>query len=300
MFGLDESFNFLECGHCGCLQLIDEIEDMSKYYPENYYSFNNDDISGKFSLRKSLLNQRNKYDLTKRGFIGKILSKKRPSPIFNILGKTGIKPSSKIMDVGCGKGHLLFKLHEIGFTNLLGVDPFLEKDITYDNGLQIQKKELKEIEGKWDLIMLHHSFEHMINPMEVLHEIASRLSDEGVCLIRIPVASSYAWEHYREDWIQVDPPRHYFLHSEKSMQFMAEKAGLVIDKIIHDSNAFQFWGSEQAKEGIAIRSPKSYAENPKNSIFTEGQISEYLAQAKKLNAEGKGDQCAFFLRKTGS
>jgi len=34
----------------------------------------------------------------------------------------------------------------------------------------------------------------------------------GWCVIRIPTVSSFAWEHYREQWVQLDAPRHFFLH----------------------------------------------------------------------------------------
>ena len=40
MFGLRDNFRYLECNNCGCLQLIDESPDFSKYYPVNYYSYN--------------------------------------------------------------------------------------------------------------------------------------------------------------------------------------------------------------------------------------------------------------------
>lgn len=297
MFGTKEKFNYLECSKCGCLQLIDEIEDMSLYYPENYYSFKEAGSSGKFSLKNLLLIQRNKYDLTNSGLVGKFLSKRRPSSLLKILNKTGISRDSKIMDVGCGQGHLLMKMKEVGFNNLLGIDPFLEEDIVYENGLQIKKKQITEVDGKWDLIMLHHVFEHLINPREILNHISTLLSQDGICLIRTPIASSYAWEHYRENWVQLDPPRHYFLHTTKSMDTLAQEAGMKIDEIIYDSNAFQFWGSEQIKNDIAIRSANSYAESPKDSMFTEEQIREYYQKAQNLNREGKGDQCAFFLRK---
>src|ERR1700712_3894904 len=39
--GLRETFTYMECGNCGCMQLMDIPENLGKYYPnENYYSFN--------------------------------------------------------------------------------------------------------------------------------------------------------------------------------------------------------------------------------------------------------------------
>jgi hypothetical protein len=39
MFGMRDVFQYLECGACGCLQLLNIPKDMGKYYPEQYYSF---------------------------------------------------------------------------------------------------------------------------------------------------------------------------------------------------------------------------------------------------------------------
>ena len=39
MLGLGDTFQYLHCNNCQCLQLIDIPDDMATYYPENYYSF---------------------------------------------------------------------------------------------------------------------------------------------------------------------------------------------------------------------------------------------------------------------
>ena len=49
------------------------------------------------------------------------------------------------LDVGAGKGELLLKLQNVGFKNLTGIDPFLEKEITYNKDLKILKLELSEL-----------------------------------------------------------------------------------------------------------------------------------------------------------
>ena len=39
MFGLRESFRYLECAACGCVQLLEVPDDFATYYPPTYYSF---------------------------------------------------------------------------------------------------------------------------------------------------------------------------------------------------------------------------------------------------------------------
>jgi cyclopropane fatty-acyl-phospholipid synthase-like methyltransferase len=52
---------------------------------------------------------------------------------------------SKILDVGCGAGELLLRLAEETFSDLTGLDPLIEGDILYKNGVKILKKELAEL-----------------------------------------------------------------------------------------------------------------------------------------------------------
>src|SRR4051812_19942848 len=39
MFGTRERFDYLECADCGSLELLNVPNDLSPYYPPNYYSF---------------------------------------------------------------------------------------------------------------------------------------------------------------------------------------------------------------------------------------------------------------------
>ena len=49
---------------------------------------------------------------------------------------------------------------------------------------------------------------------------------------------------------RLDPPRHQYVHTLKSLELTAKQAGLRVADVQHDSWSFQFWGSEQSKRGI--------------------------------------------------
>ncbi|MHA1195491.1 MAG: hypothetical protein ACTSRH_05160 [Promethearchaeota archaeon] len=77
------------------------------------------------------------------GIFSKILLKLYnfvPDDFFKILSVTRLTLKSRILDVGCGAGNYLYVLKEIGYKNLLGIDPYLEHNIKYQNGLIIKKK----------------------------------------------------------------------------------------------------------------------------------------------------------------
>ncbi|MCK5726759.1 MAG: class I SAM-dependent methyltransferase [Thiotrichaceae bacterium] len=296
MLGYRDSHQYIQCKECECLQLVTIPDNLPEYYPnDDYYSYSN--VGSETGLKKWLVSQRDHYAATGKGLIGKLLFQRNPEKKIATLQATSITSDQAILDVGCGTGHLLHSLKEAGFSHVQGADPFNEKDIEYDNGLKIIKQTIHDVVGQWDLIMFHHSFEHVVDQLETLQSVANRLKEGGTCLIRVPTVSSWAWKHYGTDWVQLDAPRHLFLHSIKSMETLAEQAGMQVDKVIYDSFALQFWGSEQYRQDIPLNDEKSFAVNPEKSPFTDENIADYSQRSIELNEKQQGDQVAFYLSK---
>ncbi len=296
MFGLKEKFIYAECANCGCLQLLDIPINMEKYYSNNYYSMK---IKKDNWVKSYFKYKRASYALGNKTIFGKYLCKKFNIPPYTEwFQRTGISYENSILDIGSGTGYLLKNLYDIGFNNLSGLDPYNEQDIKYKSTVKIIKGDLDIIEKTFDFIMLNHSFEHMINPLENLKKINSFLNPNGYVLIRIPVANSLAWRNYNVNWYQLDAPRHLFIHTEKSMQIIAKEANFKILDIVYDSDASQFWASEQYLRDIPLMDDISYRVNPKKSIFSKSEIYEYKKKAKELNKLKMGDQACFYLVKS--
>jgi len=269
MYGTQDQFQYFLCSNCGCLQISDIPNDMQCYYPLEYYSFSELAVNSISMIKDILKKERLKYYVYESGIIGKILTFFYGEPCLPKWVRTAqIKHDHRILDVGCGAGELLVALRGEGYTKLFGVDPFIDKDILYKNGVSIHKKNLSDLTSEYDVVMFHHSFEHIPDPLNILHSLRKILSAIGSVVIRVPIVSSFAWRHYKTDWVQIDAPRHLYLHSLESMAFLARKSGFVIDKIEYDSNANQFWGSEQINRGISYMDECSYRVNPAKSIFS--------------------------------
>jgi len=294
MFGFRDEFTYFECSKCGCLQIVDIPKNMKKYYPLDYYSSEKEE--SKNFMKQILKKERDKYALFKKGLIGKTIYKKYPNPLFDIIGRTKINYDSKILDVGCGTGNLLYSLNEIGFKSLVGVDLYINEEIIGEN-VKILKKTIHELPDsqKFDLIIFNHSFEHIPDQIETILKVRKVLSENGICLIRMPIKTDYIWNRYGVNWVQIDAPRHFFIHTLKSFELLVKKSGLVIRDVIFDSTEFQFWGSEQYKRDIPLMTENSYSVNPKKSIFTANQIKEFRKLAKELNMNKQGDQASFYL-----
>ncbi|HEV7621869.1 MAG TPA: class I SAM-dependent methyltransferase [Flavisolibacter sp.] len=296
--GLREAFTYQLCGSCGCMQLQDIPHNLSAYYPnKDYYSF-----TTQLNIRSSpdlLRKIRSSYLIHgKNKIIGSILSAGYKMPGYMEWMKIPqIQFDDSILDVGTGNGSLLLDLYKNGFTNLNGIDPFIDKDAVY-NSINILKKDIFQVHGSYDYIMLNHVFEHMDEPWKVLEKLYQLLNPGKYLLIRTPVMGNYGWLKYKENWMPADAPRHIIIHSEKSIRLLAEKAGFKIKQVVYDGDPFTFIASEQYEKDIPLLDKRSYFVNKKDSIFSENEIKKLKQLVKKLNADGQGDQAAFYLYKS--
>jgi SAM-dependent methyltransferase len=293
--GLREMFTYMECNNCGLMQLQDIPDDLGKYYPnEDYYSFN----LGLNKDQKPGLLRKIKSDYLLHGknpLLGKLLSVGYKVPeYFPWVKIPKVSYDDAILDVGTGNGSLLLNLYKIGFTNLTGIDPFIDKGQQY-GAVNIYKKSIYEMQGRFDFIMLHHAFEHMDEPLKVLQQLKKLLSPGKFILIRIPLMGMYGWKKYGLDWVGLDAPRHIIVHTIKSMQILAKQAGMEIKNIEFDSGPYHMWASEQYKNDVALMDPQSYMLNKNTTLFSKQKIKEFSKIAAQTNKDGEGDQAAFYL-----
>jgi SAM-dependent methyltransferase len=295
MFGWGEEFDYFCCAACGCLQIARVPEDLTRFYPPNYYSFHLQPVPQQ-GLKSWLAGKRDFSAATGRGFLGSLLGKMVAArPEVSALGGIPARKEMRILDVGCGRGQLLSILHRAGVGRLEGVDPYLSGDVEVLPGLRVCKRALDQVSGEFDLIMLHHVLEHVEFGRELLAAGRQRLSGNGRILLRFPTPESAAWERYRENWVQLDAPRHLFLHTRKSLGILAEEADLRIEKCWCDSSAFQFWASESYQRGLSLYDQNGSPRDPEN-IFSKAQMSAFARQAEILNATDRGDQLVVVLR----
>ncbi len=293
MFGTRYEFTYVLCSYCGCLQIKDYPVKIERYYPSDYSAFSlpkTKDLRLPEKIRKYIQRYRDVYVVFHAGLLGSLLYSFFPNSEFEYLKELSpLDINSKILDVGCGNGHRLKRLADLGFKNLNGIDLYMDQYKVDQSKLSfIKKAELKDLpeDKSYDIIMLHHSLEHMPEQKNVFIAIKKRLVTGGVCIIRVPIIN-LAFEEFRENWIQIDAPRHYYLHTEKSINILAKASGLKVVKVVYDSTVFQFVGSIKYQQGIALRD---------NYDFTKKELQTFKREAQKRNKNRKGDQACFYLR----
>ena len=307
MFGTKEEFKYVQCGYCNCLQLVDIPEDLSRYYPPDYYSLNTTYKSKASALQQLMLKQRFKNAIFGKGYkLNKLLTHfvEMPDlrvdsalPITQLLKKSEIKDfSARFLDIGCGSWSLWLEgLKTMGFNHLTGVDPFIKEDIS-TGGINIHKRQISEVDGTFDLITFHHSLEHIPEQEKTLQAARRLLAPNGVILVRIPTVSSYAWKHYGTDWVEMDPPRHLYLHSRASVDILGKKSGLKLYSTLCDSIELEFYGSEQYLKGIPLTSKDSYWKCKDSKLFSPQEIEQFKDKARFVNKEDECGRACFFFK----
>jgi len=308
--GLREEFEYFECSKCGCLQIAEVPPDLSKYYPENYYSYLVDGPSlvhprnGIRAARaKLIIKILSHHYFSNKNALGEWLTKRSslagdyPLWVRNKKLNLRLHSNSSFLDVGCGKGKLLLDLSVLGFSNLLGIDPFLKEDVIYHNGVRVLSKNLDQLSQEFDLVMLHHSFEHMPDPLTTLRKAYDLVKPGHFLLVRIPLAGSYAWRKYGINWVALDAPRHLYLHTTESMQILASQTGFEIVEVVYDADGFSQWGSELYLRDIPLTDERSPWVNPRQDTFSKEELAKFTALDEELNRTGEADCAAFYLYK---
>jgi SAM-dependent methyltransferase len=307
MYELRHPFAYAECDGCGGLQLLDQPDDMSLYYPRDYYSYSvprDYSAQPRSGVRRWLCRYRNAGAVFGNDLFSWLLNRLAPSPNVSAFRRHFALASvrsfrARILDVGCGNGELLQDLAHVGFSSLVGVDPFAIDRRT--EGLQIHAVDISRFRGgPFDLIMCHHALEHMPDQIGALTQMGDLLADEGTCLIRIPIASSEVRRQYAENWVELDPPRHLFIHSRRSFELAASAAGLKVIRAEWDETAFGYWVSELYQRDISFIDPATHRWRDVRAYFTNEQLDEFEQRAQAANMRQDGGRAAFYLQKSSA
>jgi len=312
MFGTRESFDYFLCGNCGCLQISEIPADLKRHYPSNYYSLEDDRSArrtGLSAVSRYLLRQRVRAALFDKGHrIARFIGRGRPMPkIFfesqpNVLKTSGLSGfDAKILDVGCGDAaRWLRNLAQLGFNQLWGVNPFI-KCSRKDAGIILSKRNLadfaRERNGEFELVVFNHSLEHIPNQIETLSAAVRLLKRDGACVVRLPILPCSSWTKYGTNWVELDAPRHLYIHSHRSIKWLADKVGLNLHHVSYDTSAFEFYGSEQYLRDIALTDPRSYWVNPNSSLFSADQLKEFDRLAAQANRTATAGRAVFLFRR---
>jgi SAM-dependent methyltransferase len=307
MFGTRDRFTYVECDGCGCLRLADPPADLGRYYPANYYSFTAPLPPVQPIARPGLRawGWRKRVEAVvfgRRGVWGWAARRwppyvAHPEAAAYFRGLTHLGLDARVLDVGCGRGHFLVELANLGFRRLTGADPYLPADLSPAPGVRILAAPLSALAGRrFDIIFLHHSLEHIADQRGTLEAVARALDPKGVAVVRVPVAGTRPWRTYGTDWAELDAPRHLVIHTERSLRRLAGECGFRVDRVEYDADPFAYWGSELYRSGVSLYDPAARGHRRPADHFPADRLAEFDRQTAADNAGGDGGRAIFWVR----
>ena len=149
----------------------------------------------------------NEFAVSQRGLLGRVLYWMSPNEDLREavvqhfpgdgVSLAKLRTSSRILDVGCGSGTFLLALSKAGFRHVQGVDLYVEASIEYPGGVRILKGSLEACKGQWNVIMFHHSFEHLQDPLETMKTAAGLWARNGTIVVGQSWSGFPSWHRMR-------------------------------------------------------------------------------------------------------
>jgi SAM-dependent methyltransferase len=289
MFGTGETFPYQMCNDCNCLEIVERPDKMEQYYPATYYSYG--------------IAQRNI-----RNWIRGLLAHYGPGWLFagqdwwenpdrKSLREAHVTRSSRILDLGCGSGNFVASLKDIGFRNVIGADPFISRELVHPNGVRVLRKEASEIEGEFDLVMMQASLEHVWDQRGTVREVARLLAPGGQCMVSIPTLDSWARENYGDQWVHLDPPRHFYIYSRSGISRLLASAGLEVTSMVDSGSAFGILASEKIRMGLPQIDPTT-GQYDYERFLSGDVLASASRKAWQVNQEKRGDVITVYARRS--
>lgn len=161
-----------------------------------------------------------------------------PSAEMEVL-KIPAKRKGRVLDVGCGDGAFLRRMKAAGWT-VVGIEPDakaaarLEAQDGFPVYTSLEELTL-HIKVAFDLVVLSHVIEHLIDPVASLVDLRSRLTAKGEILLATPNAKSLGAYIFRSAWRGLEPPRHFNIFTCHSLTHALNRAGYKVQLMTTES-----------------------------------------------------------------
>jgi 2-polyprenyl-3-methyl-5-hydroxy-6-metoxy-1,4-benzoquinol methylase len=218
--GKPGTFHFVRCNQCGLTYQNPRIKEdfIGQYYDDEYIAHRKKKDWGPMT---PLYNwAMGKHDRQKAKLVARY--------------KT-LDSSSKILDIGCGAGTFLLRMHALYGANVTGVD---FKDLSALPGFDLIDfhhgpiREQAFPDASFDLVTMWHFLEHDYAPLETLEKIKQMLKDDGRLVIEVPRLDSLTSKLYRERWPGLQAPQHTVLYNRQTLLESVQKAGFEIQEYL--------------------------------------------------------------------
>ena len=208
LWAVKDGFNIVKCNRCNLIYVNPRLnaEKLKKAYDQDYFEMRTNKNN---SLKRQQMYSIEIKDLEK------------------------IKKGGRILDVGCGGGFFLNSLSD--FWEKYGVE-ISDTSAEFGRGnlgLNIKTGELTDAKFEsdyFDVVNIRGVIEHLPDPMGDLRESYRILKKGGIVAINTPNIASLCAKIYKNKFRLIDPKRHIYYFSTRTISKILEEVGFCIIK----------------------------------------------------------------------
>jgi 2-polyprenyl-3-methyl-5-hydroxy-6-metoxy-1,4-benzoquinol methylase len=191
--------------------------------------------------------------------------------------------SSKIVDIGCANGGLLDAMKALGFVALTGVDrseACVQRVRTRGHtSISADVTDLAKLgdSGAYDVAVLSHVLEHVVDVRGAVVEVSRQLADDGVIYVEVPDAARYVQHPF--------VPFYYF-DSEHINHFDADSltnlAAATGHRIVAQGERELFVGNRHAYPAVwvALSVSRGKCAQLSPTLRLRDKVADYIALSK--------------------
>jgi SAM-dependent methyltransferase len=197
-----EEFQIRRCASCGLAFTFPRPASLQRYYPSYYRQY----TWSAQSLLKTV------YSLRARAW-----ARSRSTP-------------GRALEIGCGDGWILDALRQRGWT-VVGNERTVPSTTFASkvNELPVFVGDLGTLKSaQFDLIIMVHVLEHMVDPVGTLRHCVRLLREGGTLVVVVPNIESWQARWFGSLWFELDVPRHLFHFSPRALSYAFSEAGLSV------------------------------------------------------------------------
>jgi SAM-dependent methyltransferase len=249
MMGIEGLFYVSECNQCGLLFQNPSLksEFLRKHYPDDYAPYSAGEVTIGRTVLWFLKNRKGYNHLSEQPPInwpkqlwGKWSSGMQLFPDY--------VPNGRLLEVACASGNRLELLRKFEWSECLGIEySEYAAQIARERGFVVYsgrvEDTLREIpDNSLDVIIASFVMEHLDNPFSVTNQLSEKLKPGGQFIFSTLNINSPDFWLWRENWYDLDLPRHYTFFRKRDLYQMLEK-NFQIDNIYYQPAPNDYVGS---------------------------------------------------------
>lgn len=239
----EERFQFVRCNDCGLVFLNPRVpaSGLGQYYTAAYLPYRVEEAWGKYA--HFVQSDQRRIDRNRVALVKKFHA---------------LTPSSRVLDVGCGKPTFLAALRDAVPAQLLGID-FSDEGWASSpdlyQGIQLRKGEVTDLrnEPPLDVVTMWHYLEHDYAPQAHLRQLLDLSHPQTRLIVEVPNHDSYTRRRFGAHWAGYHTPRHTALYSPDSIRILMENSGWQVEQVLTYGTLDPYtlhWMSRMEQQGI--------------------------------------------------